>query len=49
MGDWNEQAARNNHDYQPHKEKKKKEMAEQMIEMDVLEEVQQDAKSIDKK
>ncbi|WP_158211714.1 hypothetical protein [Alkalihalobacterium alkalinitrilicum] len=49
MSDWNKQAARNNHDQQPHKEKKNKEIAEQMVEMDVLEEVMQDAKAIDKK
>ncbi|MEB1807219.1 MAG: hypothetical protein LPK26_07940 [Bacillaceae bacterium] len=49
MSDWNRQAARNNHDQQPHKEEKKKSIADDMIEMDVLEEVMQDAKAIDKK
>lgn len=43
MGDWNEQAARNNHDQQPHNEKNEM-MEDKMIQMDVQEEVRQDIK-----
>lgn len=41
--DWNKQAARNNHDMQPHNEKDDV-MEDKMIQMDIQEEVLQDIK-----